>query len=721
MNLNIIILCVVVLVTDINGERLHGQIYSSIEGSAACFRRLNGTHQMGCSSTDNGAVGVVHMIFDVADAEWIVHNSTAGPYVGVVSTSLFHSVIDLLISEPSNVAGILLYDNATMRPTAFSQESRCPNEYSAGPGSTCSSSQAGGIVWNDHGTGLLRRDVPFPIFFLPESKADEMVKIVKCYNKYNIDKTEQKGQPLCSLQLSSFMYAAVNSAVCLRRSASSAFLTPTKVCDPLGDYNVYYSLFPRVQETGVESKPVTLVTARIDSASMFDGIAPGAASSAVGMTTLIVAAATLSQMIPVNDSKLYARNVLWTLFNGESFDYIGSQRVAFDLSREMWPPVSPLSPSDIKLHIEIGQLGGALDAFKDNASWPMYAFAPYADGDAIPPEITEFLAEMSQSVTKHNFTIEPAFTKNLPPSSLHSFRKILQNETLSGKLPEVLLVDHMDTFTNMYYESALDVYDKIDYLYHNLSISTDGKFIPTEELLANGTMTQNEAQVKIARIATALAQTLYQQVAGKPYVGSVEASAHLVDEILYCLLQSQACRLISAADYASNTEEVTTEKAASLYVGVAAWANTPAVYAGHVLALLTGERVNTNRTACDALDTPGYSYYFLRGWNHTGVCIQTTMNFSQAVSPAFIKTDYDFSSGEYSTWTESVWQTMWVRVFVTAGGGGARLAAITGVFATLVAAVTTYWLQTYSHVIFPALSATLVADTAPGILRTVNC
>ncbi|VVC94150.1 unnamed protein product [Leptidea sinapis] len=77
-----------------------------------------------------------------------------------------------------------------------------------------------------------------------------------------------------------------------------------------------------------------------------------------------------------NIDRVSYRNVLWTLFNGESFDYIGSQRVAYDLSRGAWPAVSPLSPADIKLHIEIGQLGGSLQLFKDNTSWPLHAFAP---------------------------------------------------------------------------------------------------------------------------------------------------------------------------------------------------------------------------------------------------------------------------------------------------------------------------------------------------------
>ncbi|XP_045760866.1 nicastrin isoform X3 [Maniola jurtina] len=666
-------------------ERLREQIYSSIEGGAACFRRLNGTHQAGCSSSLNGEVGVVHMIYNISDAQWLVHNGSAGPYMAVVSTALYYDVIELLLQEPDNIAGILLYDNATMSPDFFTQESRCPNEYSADPDSQCSSSQAGGIVWNERGTGLLRRDIPYPIFFLPKARIDEIKKIEECYNSYNLDKDNQRGRALCSLQLNSFMYAAVNSVVCLRRSASSAFLSSNKVCDPLGDYNVYYSLFPRAKETEATKKPVTLVTARIDSASLFDD-----------------------------------QNVLWTLFNGESFDYIGSQRIAYDLSRGAWPPVAPLAPSDVRLHIELGQLGGSLQLFKNNASWPLYAFAPYSSQTAVPSKIIEFLGEMSSYSSQNNITISPEFTSNIPPSSLHSFRRILRNVTESGALPEILLVDHKETFNNKFYESALDDYENIGYVYHNISISKDGTFIPTDDLLANGTMKQTEAQVKIAGLATTLAHTLYQQLAGKPYTGTVKASAHLVDEMLYCFLRSQACRLLLAADYANSAEEPLAERPLPLYVGVAAWASPPAVYAGHLLALLTGSHLHVNRTACDKNADTGFSYYWLRGWNQSGVCIETTMNFSQAVSPAFIKSDYDLTSGEFSTWTESVWQAIWARVFVRASGAGARLAAAVGALATVAAAALTFWLQRHAARVFVDAPASVSSDAA-GIIRTVNC
>ncbi|KAJ8734054.1 hypothetical protein PYW07_014605 [Mythimna separata] len=701
-----------------NLQRLHEKIYSSIEGGAACFRRLNGTHQTGCSSGINGAVGVVHMIKEIIDVQWLMQNATAGPYMVVVSTHLFPDVIEHILEKPAIIAGILLHDNATGSSASFSQETRCPNEYSSSYGSTCSDSAAGGITWNEKGTGLLRRDIPFPIFYLPISKTFEIEKLDQCYLRYNVmDPANQKGRPLCSVQLHSFMFAAVDTEVCLRRSTSSALLTPTKVCDPLGDHNIYYSLFPRTKDNK-NSQEITLVTARIDSASLFDGVSPGAASSVVGMVTLLTAATALSQMIPVKDASVYGQNVLWTLFNGEAFDYIGSQRVAYDIKQGTWPANAPLSVGDIRLHVEVGQIGGSLSVY-DN-TWPLHAFVPYVDDI---PAIAEFLNTFSSNLEK-NITLTPDYNSNLPPSSLHSFRRTFRNETESGALPEVLLTDFKATFSNMFYNSALDDYDNIDFTYHNITVDNKGTFIPTDALVANGTFKEVDPQVKIARLATVLARTLYQRVAGKAYAGNISVSAHLVDEMLYCFLKSQACRLLQAAEYASSgADEKPPERPAPLYVGVAAVGSTAPVFAGHLLALLTGTQLPLNRTDCYDLSVPGFSQYYLKGWNNSGVCIQTTMNISAALSPAFTIPNYNLKSGEYSTWTESVWQAMWARMFVSSSGVGARVAAVSGAVATLLAALLTYWLQTHAARIFTDAPAQSIVndDAASGILRTVNC
>lgn len=67
------------------------------------------------TATDKGAVGAVLMIKEINDALWLTQNASAGPYIAVVSTSLFHDVVDELINYPKNVAGILVYENANQR------------------------------------------------------------------------------------------------------------------------------------------------------------------------------------------------------------------------------------------------------------------------------------------------------------------------------------------------------------------------------------------------------------------------------------------------------------------------------------------------------------------------------------------------------------------------------------------------------------------------------
>lgn len=54
------------------------------------------------------------MINNVADAQWMVTSGNAGPYIGVVSTAIFHDIIEILMGNPVNVAGVLLYENGTM-------------------------------------------------------------------------------------------------------------------------------------------------------------------------------------------------------------------------------------------------------------------------------------------------------------------------------------------------------------------------------------------------------------------------------------------------------------------------------------------------------------------------------------------------------------------------------------------------------------------------------
>lgn len=110
-------------------------------------------------------------------------------------------------------------------------------------------------------------------------------------------------------------------------------------------------------------------------------------------------------------------NILFTLFNGEAFDYIGSQRVAYDLNRGVWPDHAPLTLDDIQLHVEVGQIGGSLQDQQSetpNTKWPMYAFTP---NDQFNKEVSIFLKKTNISKVKLQDRT-PLSLKNKVPSPI---------------------------------------------------------------------------------------------------------------------------------------------------------------------------------------------------------------------------------------------------------------------------------------------------------------
>lgn len=68
-------------------------------------------------------------------------------------------------------------------------------------------------------------------------------------------------------------------------------------------------------------------------------------------------------------------------------------------------------------------------------------------------------------------------------------------------------------------------------------------------------------------------------------------------------MKSQACRLILAADFGTSSTEMKDlpEKPIPLYVSVSTWQGTVTMFAGNLLALLTGTVVTTNHTICSAM------------------------------------------------------------------------------------------------------------------------
>lgn len=378
-------------------------MFSSIFGSS-CFKRLNGTHETGCTckhlcfvrsdlnfvvkfvvlATYGGSIGVLHLVKTPDDFQFILKDPPAPPYAVVVPPQLFTREHIIKLKDSPYVSSIVLINSPNQTLTQFSQELKCPNQFSTIGANSCDISKPE-TTWNPFGTGLLHENFPFPIYFIVDDA--EIAKIVDCHDKFNkFDLVNQHQRPLCSIQINAFMSAAVNSEVCIRRTNYANNLSATRFCDPLQSRNIFVTLFPReivpvAERSKQKNEKFVLVTARMDTTSMFDGnwfeffrfdaiwltlnfclligMGLGAMDSLIPFTTLVSTAQFLSQLLPervVSDNP----NVLFVLFNGESYDFIGSQRFVYDLKNGYFPSRSQgtheIGLENIDMMIDIGAL-----------------------------------------------------------------------------------------------------------------------------------------------------------------------------------------------------------------------------------------------------------------------------------------------------------------------------------------------------------------------------
>ncbi|XP_016844807.1 nicastrin [Nasonia vitripennis] len=601
-------LCLLALVSFVAANRIKNMLYMPIDGAAACFRRHNGTHQFGCSSSKSGSVGVIHIVESMEDVQWLEQNSTAGPYTIVLSFDMFKMDVLKKFKDSHNVNGVLLTRNTSLeRPSSYSPEDSCPNRYSGFK--SCEE------PWNPYGSSLLLEDWPFPMFYMQDEKALEKIK--ECYLKYNAHNREKQAErSLCAIEMKSFMFAALNSESCIRRSTSSINFNPNVFCDPLGDRNIHWPVGPITDNV----KNVIMVIARLDANSLYENLVPGAGSTVTGLVTLLATATYLHSLnATVNNT-----NVVFSLLNGESMDYIGSSKLVYDLKEGTFRSLGNklLKFEQISHVIELGQVGEG----------QLYLHANNFQDSSILANVQKALgAEVLEN--------------SVPPASIQSFLKA------NSSLPAVVIANHGKNFVNKYYNSLLD--DAVGLAYSRNK---------SEKLTSS-----------LAKIATTLGNELYRLITNSSIPPSTNTSlvTELVSELLPCYLVSARCPLFQAA---SPPGTILPDQVLPMYVSVIRSDNAATTLTGQLLAVLTGEQYpHMNTSTC--LEK---HLLWMAGRNLSGLCINATVNYSNAVSPAFLIEGYNMKSGIYSTWTESVWQNLGMRMLLKPSAAMERLSLILG-------------------------------------------
>uniref|UniRef100_A0A8D3E563 Nicastrin n=1 Tax=Scophthalmus maximus TaxID=52904 RepID=A0A8D3E563_SCOMX len=627
------------------------KIYVKLNYTVSCVRLLNATHQIGCQSSLSGNVGVLHVLESEDNLDWVLSSGPNPPYMVILESPLFtRSVMMKLKSGSSRVAGVAVVAPNTNPAGAFSPHTTCPNENSGVYSETYDPAMANcnKTVWNPLGNGLSYEEFDFPIFSLKDDNDTQVIR--QCYLDHNRAVNGSRPRyPLCAMQLYSLMFAVTDTATCMRRNDINLSINPEMVCDPLGDYNVWASTRP-LNNTAKGHKmweSAVVAAARLDSRSFFFDIAPGAQSGVSGFVALLAAAHALRDVVqeaPPN------RTILYTFFQGETFDYIGSSRMVYDMENNQFA----VDLDNIHSVLEVGQVG----LRNDSKLW-LHTDPVSRRNDSVNKEVEDLIANLRLAATNLSVTPEvPTASQPLPPSSFQRFLR-------ARPIPGVVLEDHQSAFTSRFYES---MYDNAEYL----NVSYPPNLTPEEQLRF-----VTESAKALTEVATLVARALYRQAGGaETQLVNINADSQTVTQMLYGFLvrtNNSWFQQLIPSDFMSHLSD-------QLNTNLVDWYRTLS---------------STNHM---------YIYMWVQGavppnsTQRQGFCVRSTARLSKAVSPAFDLRE--FTSKDYSTWTESRWKPISGRIFLVASHELEMLTLGVGVGVLLTSLLLTYVISAKADILF---------------------
>ena len=469
---------------------------------------------------------MIHIIKDSDDIDWVVEKGSTSPYIAVVYISHFSKSNLIKLKESGRVAGVILLHSFEEKLTidSFSPETFCPNEMFSIYANNSEYSHCSKQSWNPDNIvlSLLYQDWNFPIFLI--TNKTNIQHIEECFEKYSKPTNGVAPPwPLCSAELFSRMNAAKDAKTCMRRNDLNYLDMETSIrfCDPLSSFNIFSPLFHfnHSNNSSIANKSLIVLSSKIDSSSMFSELAPGADSSITSLTVLMAVASTLYKLTDELEAKRKNKtNVIFALFDGESFDYIGSSRAAFDMKHEGLKPIffeteknldiPKIQLNHLSAFIELSQLAPYVNASK---IW-IHTDPLSRCSKSVDSFIQNVTKIMKSSLNSSRIQLEEVVNKPLPPASLQSF---LRHDSF---LPGLVLTNHESEFTNRFYNSFLDNKFNIKY---NSSQTID----------------------QLTGVSTVVSRSLYKLITNDQT--NVTTDRELIKQLLECFLINISCPLFN--------------------------------------------------------------------------------------------------------------------------------------------------------------------------------
>ncbi|OAD77687.1 hypothetical protein PHYBLDRAFT_164583 [Phycomyces blakesleeanus NRRL 1555(-)] len=641
---------------------LYPYIYTDVS-TWPCVRLLNATGQIGCH-VPNGAGGILYQIESQDEINNFVskHGGSKQNYAAVIPYNLLTKLVVANIAALDStkcISGlIVLLRASSMVPEASlsSPDTSCPNcrfgLYANDPDQ---------YVWNPQGQGLIEENLPFPVFGLNpvDTVSKQVFNIVMRGVAFNLKK-QYTDYPLQAIDFKLFMWAAIDSETCLRRGW----------CQVVGGTSVFSS--PSRQIAADDGKKSIVLTASLDSRSLFHDLTNGVATSLSGLVALLTVAESLSRA-PVS-LELLPKHIVYTGFTAEAWGFAGSQRFVQDISAQFqctnatrasvcpflnapctFPCVRSMDFKRINIDnidslIEFNSVSGL------NSNYSSY----WAHVDDV--DLTQsFVADLQ----KNNLTLPGQNSQNtiqaanqdgnqrkLPPSSAMSFLQKNRN------IKTVVLTDFQKELGS-YYNSDMD--DKVDL-----------------DLMSQS----------ICGLADATAKTVFlkAQEGASTIIPAetITANCTLVSSLLDCLASNFSCPMMK------NYFNVSSVGRLSHYTSVFSFVNPqPQLLSRFVFTFLgdvTGTRRNNSDlgpSGCSTMQDCISGEYCIRKQ-----CVSTMTAYHDAYGTGLT---YNESTGKVSvtdptkgTWTESTWDTPTMRVFLVTSTKHQVIELVVGVLWTLI-------------------------------------
>ncbi|GJJ79156.1 nicastrin [Entomortierella parvispora] len=648
-------------------------IYNDI-GSLPCVRLLNATGTIGCQSMD-AATGVLFRTDTQDDIQQFAsQGGLVSKYTVVMPYWLLTNANVDLLKSSHKLAAIIAVVNGTdpvyspsARPTInISPDTTCPNcefgLYSDNPNQ---------YQWNPTGSGLLYSQFDFPIYALNTMDVRNTMSYNAVMQAANTNRFRGYNNfPLKALQFHAFMWAAQDAGTCLRKGW----------CTPVGGASVWAT--PSINITSTDNKPIVVISAAMDSRSLFHDLTMGVESSISSMVTLLAVAEALSRSsIPLDTMP---NHILYTLFTAEAWGFSGSQRFVQDISTTIdclkpngasctYPFYSDLdferiNPANIHAIIEAGQVGSLGPATPGTGSGPtLYAHidnTQAAASTALLDQIVQVGSTVGNVTAAPNSTgtIQAANSdgvqRGLPPSSSMSFLKA------QPQIPTVVVTDYqkeMSLLTSSDLDDSWDPVKTVNSIQLAASIISKTAWLQAQGV-NNATMTPAQQQA----------------------IGSIQINGQLVSDLLYCLTQNYSCPLVNS--YLNVTASPNPPTRLPHYTGTLYSQSQPfPIFAWSFLANMTRVQNATSPPVTGCSSNPLVVQCASDQYCVGDQCILTMTRYHDAFGVGIAMAEdnsYYIKDASKPVWVEATWDPIGLRLFDVTSPRSQKVELVVGVLLT---------------------------------------